>query len=88
MANNDKLEKIFYNRASKKVKKITDKDGKIVGYIDKRGNYVNNKKEVIGYFAMDEKVDNKVGEEVKKLVLYLAKENMNLLILNYMKMVN
>ena len=66
MANNDKLEKIFYNRASKKVKKITDKDGKIVGYIDKRGNYVNNKKEVIGYFAMDEKVDNKVGEEVKK----------------------
>lgn len=66
MAIRDQLEKIFYNRTLKKRKPVKDKKGNLVGYIDKRGNFVDKSGNLIGSFALKETTYDKYGNEIVK----------------------
>lgn len=66
MAIRDQLDKIFYNRTLKRRRPVKDKKGNLVGYIDKRGNFVDKSGNLIGSFALKETTYDKHGNEVVK----------------------
>lgn len=66
MAIRDQLDKIFYKRTPSKRKPVKDKKGNLVGYIDKKGNFVDKSGNLIGSFALKETTYDKHGNEIVK----------------------